>query len=125
MHTVARLHSFDSAAKHAGLSEDEIIDLIDFLAENPEAGDELAGTGGCRKIRVAGRGKGKRGGYRTVTFYSGEAMPVFLVTVFGKGQKSTLTPKESAQLKVITKQIVQEYRNRVTKLDRQQQGRSA
>jgi hypothetical protein len=125
MHTVARLHSFDRAAKDADLSEDEIADIIDFLAENPEAGDELAGTGGCRKIRVAGRGKGKRGGYRTITFYTGETMPVFLITVFGKGEKSTLTPAESAKLKVLTKQIVQEYRQKVTTLDSQKQDRSA
>jgi|SRR5882672_10640935 hypothetical protein len=125
MHTVARLHSFDRAAKDAGLSEEEITDIIDFLAENPEAGEELAGTGGCRKIRVAGRGKGKRGGYRTITFYTGDTMPVFLVTVFGKGEKSTLTPRESAKLKVLTKQIVQEYRTKVTELNRQQQGKTA
>lgn len=120
MHTVARLHTFDRAAKDAGLSEDEITDIINFLAENPEAGEELAGTGGCRKFRVAGRGKGKRGGYRTITFYTGETMPVFLITVFGKGEKSSLTAKESAALKVMTKQIVQEYRNKVTTIDRQQ-----
>lgn len=120
MHTVARLHTFDRAAKDAGLSEEEITDIIDFLAENPEAGDELTGTGGCRKIRVAGRGKGKRGGYRTITFYTGDTMPVFLITVFGKGEKSNLTPKESAALKVLTKKIVDEYLNKVTTIDRQQ-----
>jgi hypothetical protein len=122
MHTVAQLHSFDRAAKDAGLSEDEITDLVDFLAENPEAGEEIVGSGGCRKIRVAGRGKGKRGGYRTVTFYSGDKMPVFLVTVFGKGEKSNLTPRESAKLKGLTKQIVREYRTKVTELNRQQAG---
>jgi hypothetical protein len=40
----------------------EIADFIDFLAQN----------------RVAGRGKGKSGGYRTITFYSGQEMPVYL-----------------------------------------------
>ncbi|MBR1120017.1 type II toxin-antitoxin system RelE/ParE family toxin [Bradyrhizobium lablabi] len=121
MHTVARLHSFDRAANDAGLSEGEIDAIVDFLAENPDAGDEMAGTGGCRKFRWAGRGKGKRGGYRTITFYSGQRMPVFLITVFGKGEKSNLTTKECGQLKALTKQIVQEYRKRVTPL---QQGRS-
>jgi len=65
----------------AGMSEQEIDDLVTYLSENPKAGDEMVGTGG-RKFRLAGRGKGKSGGYRTVTFYSGEAMPVYLVTVF-------------------------------------------
>lgn len=120
MHTVARLHSFDRAAEEAGMSEDEITDIVDYLAENPTAGDVMAGTGGCRKVRFAGRGNGKRGGYRTITFFSGEAMPVFLVTVFGKGEKSTLTPKESAALKRITKQIVEEYRSKVTVIERHQ-----
>lgn len=47
-------------------------------------------------------------------------MPVFLVTVFGKGEKATLTPKESAALKRITKQIVEEYRSKVTVIERHQ-----
>src|SRR6516162_9126260 len=53
------------------MTDDEIADLVSFLAENPMAGDEMTGTGGCRKLRLAGRGKGKSGGYRTITFYSG------------------------------------------------------
>ncbi|RTE92459.1 type II toxin-antitoxin system RelE/ParE family toxin [Bradyrhizobium sp. LVM 105] len=116
MHTVARTKPFDAAAKQAGLSEDEIFDMITYLAENPEAGDEMVGTGGCRKVRFAGRGKGKSGGYRTVTFYSGETMPVFLITVFGKGEKSTLTGKEAAGLKALTKLIVDEYKKKISSL---------
>jgi hypothetical protein len=116
MHTVARTKPFDAAAKQAGLSDDEIEDLISYLAGNPLAGEEIVGTGGCRKVRVAGRGKGKSGGYRTVTFYSGEAMPVFLITVFSKGEKSTLTGREAAALKTITKNIVAEYKTRVASL---------
>ena len=110
MHTIARLKSFDSAANAAGLSEEEIDAIVNYLAENPDAGDEMSGTGGCRKFRWAGRGRGKSGGYRTITFYSGDRMPVFLVTVFGKGEKSNLTAKERGQLKSLTKQITLEYR---------------
>ncbi len=118
MHTIAGLHSFDGAADDAGLSEKEIDAIVNFLAENPDAGDEMAGTGGCRKFRWPGRGKGKSGGYRTVTFYSGELMPVFLITVFGKGEKSNLTAKECGKLKALTKQIAEEYRGNVTTLKR-------
>lgn len=55
------------------MSEGDIEDLIDFLGENPEAGDEMEGTGGCRKLRFAIRGnkKGKSGGVRTITLYTG------------------------------------------------------
>jgi hypothetical protein len=98
------------------MSDDEISDLTDFLAENPTAGDEMAGTGGCRKVRVKGRGKGKSGGYRTVTFFTGETMPVFLVTVFSKGEKSNLSDKECGELKEITKAIAKTYRTRVKRV---------
>lgn len=116
MHTVAQTKAFDNAAANAGMSAQEIEDLISYLAENPMAGDEMEGTGGCRKLRVAGRGKGKSGGYRTVTFYSGESMPVFLITVFGKGEKSNLTAREKSAIKSLTKAIAAEYKNRVSNL---------
>jgi hypothetical protein len=116
MHTVAQLRSFDTAAKDAGMSEQEIEDLVTYLSENPEAGDEMTGTGGCRKVRLAGRGKGKSGGYRTVTFFSGDSMPVYLITVFSKGEKSNLTALECRALKEITKRIVNEHRGKVSVL---------
>ncbi|WP_158931131.1 type II toxin-antitoxin system RelE/ParE family toxin [Acidisphaera sp. S103] len=116
MHTVCETHSFQRAAKDAGMSTDEITDLINYLAVNPMAGDEMAGTGGCRKLRVAGRGKGKSGGYRTITFYSGQMMPVFLITVFSKGEKANLTKAECNQLALLTQTIVSEYKKRIVKV---------
>lgn len=113
LHTVCQLQAFDRAADRAGMVEDEISDLISFLAENPTAGDPIEGTGGCRKLRFGGRGKGKSGGYRTITFFSGETMPIFLITVFSKGERSNLTKAERNKLRQVTKKIAGEYRNRV------------
>src|SRR3954447_8485648 len=113
MHTVCLTKSFEVAARQVGMTDDEMANMVTFLAENPKAGDELRGTGGCRKVRIAGRGKGKSGGYRIITFYSGEEMPVYLLTVFSKGEKATLTGKEAAALKVITKNIVAEHKKRI------------
>lgn len=98
------------------MSEGEIASLITYLAMNPMAGDEMAGTGGCRKVRWAGRGKGKSGGYRTITFYSGEMMPVFLLTVFGKGEKANLSKAERASLQKMTKEIADTYAVKVEKV---------
>ncbi len=70
-HTVAELNGFRKQALDAGMSESEITEVITLLSINPTVGDEIPGTGGCRKVRIAGRGKGKSGGYRTITFYSG------------------------------------------------------
>jgi len=114
MHTVCETHAFRRAAAQAGMSEDEISDLVGFLAENPMAGDEMSGTGGCRKVRVRGHGKGKSGGYRTVTFFTGEALPVFLITVFAKGERANLSKGERNKLGDLTKAIAEEYRAKVT-----------
>jgi hypothetical protein len=34
------------------------------------AGDLMVGTGGARKFRMPGGGKGKRGGYRVITYFA-------------------------------------------------------
>lgn len=91
------------------MSEGEIDDLKTVIASDPMTGDEVKGTGGCRKVRFAGRGKGKSGGYRVMTFYTGENFPVFLFAAFGKGQKDNITAAEAKALKTYTKLIVQTY----------------
>ena len=115
MHTVTELRAFRKAATDAGMSEEDIDGLTSYLADNPDAGDVMQGTGGCRKLRwaVKGKNKGKSGGVRTITLFSGESLPVFLITAFGKGQKVNLSKAERNSLKGLAEQIVQEYSRRV------------
>lgn len=120
MHTVCETNNFRRDAEDAGMSEDEVERLVDYLAAHPIAGDEMAGTGGCRKLRVAGRGKGKSGGYRTITFYSGRELPVFLITVFSKGERANLSKSERNALQGLTKELVAAYAERVVKVSRSQ-----
>ena len=110
MHSVVETHAFRRAARDAGMAESEIANLIDIVSNDPVAGDEIAGTGGCRKLRLAGKGKGKSGRYRSITFYSGADIPVFLITVFAKGDRVNLTKAECNALGEITKRLVQAYR---------------
>jgi hypothetical protein len=117
MHCVVYTHAFLRAAAEAGMSETEIEAVEQLVARDPMAGSALAGTGGCRKIRVAGRGKGKSGGYRVVTFFSGDTIPVFLITAFGKGEKANLSKSERTALVHLTKELVDSYdRGRVVKV---------
>lgn len=51
------------------LSDEEFNALQQALIKNPESGDIIKGSGGIRKMRWGGKGKGKRGGYRVVYFY--------------------------------------------------------
>lgn len=118
LHTIVELNSFRRAAEKCGFTNREILDIIDFLATNPNAGDEIPGTGGCRKIRykLEGNNKGKSGGARIITLFTGDELPIFLITVFSKSQKINLTKAERNGLKQITSEIVKEYSKRVTKI---------
>jgi hypothetical protein len=85
---------------------------VETVAEDPETGEKIVGTGGCRKVRIAGRGKGKSGGYRIITAYSGPEFPLFLITMFGKGEKDNLSKAERNDLKKLTNVRFETYRNR-------------
>ena len=86
-------------------SEKEKRELIDFLAVNPLAGDEILGTGGVRKLRFAASGRGKRGGARVVYYYLDDAMPVYALLAYAKAAKTDLTPKERRAVTAIAAQL--------------------
>jgi len=115
MQTVVETAPFIRDAKSAELSEKEREEIVDFIARNPEAGDEIKGTGGARKIRFAGKGKGKSGGYRVITFYSGDDIPVFLLNIFAKNEKIDLSQAERNELKCVLSDLANAYRRRAQK----------
>ena len=92
------------------MSKDERDAAVAAVAADPRAGDLMPGTGGCRKLRIAGRGRGKSGGYRVITYWAGSALPVFLLTVFGKGDRANLTRAECNTLATITGRLATAYR---------------
>ena len=47
-------------------SDENHAEFTAFLAANPEAGEVIPGSGGCRKIRWVRHGAGKRGGVRVI-----------------------------------------------------------
>ena len=102
MQTVIETESYLRAAKDAGMADAEMTAAVDLVASNPESGDLMQGTGGVRKTRLAGRGKGKSGGYRIVWYFGGGDIPVFLLTVFGKGEKANLSQGERNALRQLT-----------------------
>lgn len=75
-------------------TEDEKRELIDFLAENPLAGDEIPGTGGVRKVRFAASGRGKRGGARIIYYYLDDTMPLYALLAYAKNDQGDMTPDE-------------------------------
>ncbi|MFZ3342013.1 MAG: type II toxin-antitoxin system RelE/ParE family toxin [Terriglobales bacterium] len=80
-----------------------------MVAENPECGDVMAGTGGFRKVRVARSGMGKSGGARVVYIWRNDKFPIFLITVFPKNEKANLTKAERNALKKRADNIFDSY----------------
>ncbi len=105
MHTVVLTSIFEKQAKWQGLSDDDVMEIASTIAADPESGALMAGTGGARKLRHAGRGKGKSGGYRTIHYYLGDEMPVFLLAVYGKHEKDNLSHAERNELAAICREF--------------------
>jgi hypothetical protein len=113
MHAVIETPDYLDDADDAGLTVEERSKIIAVLAADPLAGVIIPGTGGARKIRFAGRGKGKSGGYRIITFFGGEDVPLFLLNVFAKGDKVDLSAAERNQLRMELAGLADDYRRGV------------
>lgn len=112
LHVVAELPQFlrDVASARIGVDEHQVI--INAIAADPRQGNEIRGSGGVRKVRFAGRGKGKSGGYRVVTAYFGPNAPVYLVALLSKGERGNFTASEIAGFKTLTSEIASYWRRR-------------
>ncbi len=113
MHTVIETPAFLASAKDEGITDAEREAIVAVFAENPAAGTVMVGTGGARKVRIAGRGHGKSGGYRVVSFYADVDMPVFLLDVFGKDSKANLSDAERNELRKILTALPRVWRENV------------
>ena len=91
------------------LKEEEKSALISYLAVHPQAGDLLQGTGGIRKLRWSAQGKGKSGGVRVIYYFHNAQMPLFLLTLFGKGEKANISKSERNDLARLTSALVKNY----------------
>jgi len=99
MHTVIETPSYLADCRNAGLSKAEMSNIVAVISTDPTAGDIIPGTGGARKLRIAGRGKGKSGGYRTVSYFAGSDVPVLLLALINKGERADLSQAERNELR--------------------------
>ena len=71
-------------------SDDEHGEFSVYLASNPEAGDIVPGSGGCRKIRWSRPGTGKRGGVRVIYTVRLKKGSVVLLTIYAKSSQDNI-----------------------------------
>jgi hypothetical protein len=113
VHTVIETPAFLASAKDIGVTAEEREAIVTLFASSPDIGDLMPGSGGARKVRIAGRGKGKRGGYRVISFFAAEDIPVFLLGIYAKGSKADLGQSEKAELRGILTRLPQAWRDGV------------
>jgi hypothetical protein len=108
--TVLTTSTFDRQARAAGLTDDDVSAMAAGIGADPLSGDLIPGTGGARKLRFARQGAGKSGGYRTIHYFGGDDVPVFLLAVVDKGQRANLSKAERNELAVLLPRIADAYR---------------
>lgn len=113
LHGIAELPSYIRLAGKL-LNSEERQDLIDYLSEHPKTGDIMEGTGGVRKLRWRRGGQGKSGGVRVIYYYHDDLMPLYLLTLFAKGDKANLTKAERNELAGLVDLLVGIWKGRTS-----------
>jgi mRNA-degrading endonuclease RelE of RelBE toxin-antitoxin system len=110
--TVVEVDPFPATARKAELTEDEREAITVFVAESPETGEVIPDTGGLRKLRWSGKGKGKSGGYRVIYYLFDRRNPVYLLAIYPKNKRVNLTPEEKKRLARLAKGLKTEAKAR-------------
>jgi mRNA-degrading endonuclease RelE of RelBE toxin-antitoxin system len=81
------------------LDDDEYCRLQTFLVLHPQTGKIIQGSGGLRKLRWAGSGRGKRGGLRVIYYRWVSKDRISMLTVYSKSERDDLTADQLKQLR--------------------------
>lgn len=97
MRTVAETPIFRQYAAQVW-TDAERAEFINWIAANPNAGDVIPGSGGCRKVRWSRAGQGKRGGARVIYFNVAD-LTIWLLIVYAKAKFDNLPAAFLAELR--------------------------
>jgi hypothetical protein len=81
------------------IGDDEIFAIQLYLMEQPDAGDIIPGSGGCRKLRWAAKGHGKRGGARVIYYWITANDRILLLDLYAKNESANLSQAQLKELK--------------------------
>ena len=101
MYTIVETPTFAADAREIW-SEEERGAFCAWLAANPEVGAVIRGSGGCRKVRWAIAGEGKRGGARIIHFNRLANGEIWLLLIYAKNVTANIP---SHLLKAIRQEI--------------------
>jgi mRNA-degrading endonuclease RelE of RelBE toxin-antitoxin system len=89
------------------LKDDDYRALQTALLLRPEQGAVIPGSGGLRKMRWGGLGKGKRGGNRIIYYWDPKTEVVYMLFIYGKAYQADLT---RAQVKLLSWIVKEEFK---------------
>lgn len=100
-------HGFSEKLHRVASKEDYWV-LQNELMSNPEKGDLIPGLGGARKIRMAIRRQGKKGGARVIYYFKLDT-EIWFLDLYAKNDKADLSPTEK---KIVSRNVatIKEYR---------------
>lgn len=88
------------------LDEEQYRELQNELIAHPEAGKIIPGSGGIRKLRWGGSGRGKRGGNRIIYYWFSTKEIILMLFIYSKTEQDDLTPE---QLRTLKNLVEREY----------------
>ncbi len=109
MHTVVETATYLADAEKL-FSQVERAAVVDRLASDPKCGVLIPGGGGIRKVRFGFGSRGKSGGARIIYLFGGDDIPVFVLAVFAKNEKSNLSAAERNALAKMVDGMTRSYR---------------
>ncbi|MDT8376863.1 MAG: type II toxin-antitoxin system RelE/ParE family toxin [Mariprofundaceae bacterium] len=74
------------------------------LADRPDAGATIPGSGGIRKVRIAAKGHGKRGGARVIYYWAVPDNQIFMLLAYAKNEQADLTRDQIKILKALVEE---------------------
>jgi len=83
-------------------------ELQNELIVMPDLGKIIQGSGGIRKVRWSGSGRGKRGGSRVIYYWATNKNQIYMLFAYAKNECSDLTKE---QLSMLKKLVEQEFGN--------------
>ena len=92
------------------LSEDDRGKMEAAIVAVPDAAPVIRGTGGIRKLRWAGSGRGKRGGVRAICFWHAGPATVYMLAAYAKADRDDLTAEDRKVLARLVATIKREGR---------------
>ncbi len=98
MHTVIETNEFMAWSANIW-SDAERVEFIDFISQNPLAGDVIPGAGSLRKVRWARHGMGKQGGARVIYFNRLASGEIVLLLVYAKAKFDNIRPEVLLKIK--------------------------